>query len=710
MSSVSKPGDGNTRASSGVVVGVDVGGTFTDCIIMDSSADVIYIAKVSSTPEDQSTGVIDAIEHAWPGERWQFDTLVHGTTVATNAVIERRGDAVALVTTQGLRDVLEMRRRDRPHLYGLRGEYRPLVSRADVVEVAERVTGDGVIEAPVQLKDLQAVATRVRAGSYRVVVVSFVNSYANPSNEMAAKAFLRDALSADISVIAGSDITREYREFERTSTAVISAYVQPLVGSYLVSLERKVRARQYLSDVWVVQSNGGRMSVGVAADRSVNTILSGPAAGVVAGQRIAEGLGYRDVVTMDIGGTSVDIAVARDGRMATTAEAEIEFGIPLRLPMIDVHTVGAGGGSIAWIDREGLLRVGPQSAGAIPGPACYGRGGLLPTLTDAHVALGRIGEHQALGSEASRLRVQRELARRALAHLDSEIPGDTEEIAKSVIEVAVQIIAHSIRLATVERGIDPVDLTLVAFGGAGPLHACALMQEVGFRTCVIPRFPGITSALGCIMGDVRHDFIQTIGRPLDQLTQEGLTSIVAAQIADGHALLVREHVDPTSAASIVEADINYDRQTHSVSVPLAADALDPDAIRLAFENVYMRRFGKLFSHAAIILVNLRTSVIATAASILPSLSGVVRAGNIGPEAGSDDDGSPSAEDGQKSREVNLPGRTESWPVYSRHMLQTDTSLRGPAIIEQDDATTIVEPGFVASVTTDLSILIRTESQ
>jgi len=680
---------------SGVIVGVDVGGTFTDCIIVDQLTQQVRLAKVPSTPENQSRGLIHAVTEAWGDGPWRFEQLVHGTTVATNAVLERGGDAVAMIVTSGFRDVLEMRRRDRPNLYGLRGEYHPIVPRSLVFEVEERTDSAGQVETAVDREQLTQVAQLVRAGEVASVVVAFSNSYANPQNELDAVAHLKELLPSH-KVVAASEISREYREFERTSTAVVSAYVQPLIGRYFATLGTEVKKFGYPSDVWIVQSNGGRMSLEVASEHSVNTILSGPAAGVVAAQRIAELAGFTNAVTLDMGGTSLDVGVIIDGNVAMTPEAELEFGIPLRIPMVDVHTVAAGGGSIASIDREGLLTIGPRSAGAVPGPAAYGRGGLEPTVTDANVVLGRMEEGQALGSDAS-FTVNRELAVAAMRTLSNDLPGSAEEIARSVLDVTVRKISDAVRLVTVERGLSPADFTLLAFGGAGALHVCEVMREVGLRRALVPRFPGLTSALGCVLGDIQHDFVQTVDAPVSLLPLSELEAIVDGHVEKAHALLQRQNVDSTSSVVRVEADMSYDRQTHTVSVPLLRRGLDVESIRSAFEAAYERRFGRLFSEAAIILVNVRTYVIAPRGRV--SLGG--EPGDSTPQSAQ----SPESPAPTETRPVYTSEGIESWPVVMRESLSIGATILGPALIQQADATCVVERGITVTVDAQFNLIL-----
>ena len=685
------------------VVGVDVGGTFTDCVIFHSARNEVRISKLSSTPDDQAVAVVEAINWSWPRRAWDFDALVLGTTVATNAVLERRGGTVALITTLGFRDVLEMRRRDRPNMWGLRGHFEPIVPRRWSFEVAERVDSSGVVVAEPQHEEVRRVAEAIESADISSVVVSLVNSYANPVNEKTVVNFLRDYLVGRY-IVSASEVTREYREFERTSTAVVSAFVQPVVARYLESLQRQVRAEGYEKEVWVVQSNGGRMSLRIASDYCVNTILSGPAAGVVAGQRIGDWAGFTNVVTMDMGGTSLDVGVITDGQVAMTSESSVEFGIPIRLPMVDVHTIGAGGGSVAWMDAEGLLSVGPHSAGAVPGPACYGRGGSEATLTDANIVIGRLGDGQTLGSER-RLILNRDLASAALqSHFQDSLGGSPEEIADAIVEIAVRKIAHSISLVTVERGLDPRDYALVAFGGAGALHVCQVMREVGFRRAVIPRFPGLTSALGCILGAVRHDFTRSVGVRLGEMNPAQLESVVADHVETGRALLEQEGIDPASAVIGIKADMNYDGQTHILQVPLDRNHLNAKSIQQSFEETYIQRFGRAFPTGKIVVETIRTAVSAPPPPV--SFSGI----DVFVEDRQVATAPTSKPRPPHERKVWCGDGFEEWPVYERHTLgPTDSPLVGPLIVEQEDATCVVDRDFGMLVDPNLSLIIIDEA-
>ena len=474
-------------------VGVDVGGTFTDVFFLDEARGRIDIAKVPSTRGDQATGFIEGLRSkASPKE---IATVVHGTTVGTNALLERKGARTGIITTRGFRDVLEMRRRDRPTTWGLWGQFMPVVPRDLRLEVDERTLADGSIRQAVDPAAVQAAARALLASGAEAVAIVFVNAYANPDNERAALAALKDVWP-NAYVTASSDILPEIREFERTSTAALNAYLQPPVGSYLRKLEDRLKGDGFGGQLLIVQSNGGVMSVESAASRPVRTALSGPAAGVIACQHIAAAAGYPNVVTCDMGGTSFDVSLIAGGEPAMSAQTAIDFGMVVRAPMIEITTIGAGGGSIAWIDRGGILQIGPESAGSDPGPVAYGLGNDRPTVTDANVVMGRIDAERPIGGKLKRLDV--EAAKAAIEkHIAVPLGLDVMAAAEAIIRVANSRMAGAIRLVSIERGHNPRDFAAMPFGGGGALHVGALIKEVGLASALVPRYPGVTSALGC---------------------------------------------------------------------------------------------------------------------------------------------------------------------------------------------------------------------
>lgn len=675
-------------AASSIVVGVDVGGTFTDLFFHDEAAGTCRTHKLPSTRGDQSLGFLDGIAAGLAdGKAADFATLaavVHGTTVGTNALLERKGARTGIITTAGFRDVLEMRRRDRRQTWGLWGEFIPVVPRDLRLEVAERTLADGTVRVAVDAGAVKAAAAELRARGAEAVAVFFVNSYANPANERAALAALRQCWP-NAYVTASSEILPEIREFERCSTATLNAYLQPVVASYLAALDARLASAGSAAQLLIVQSNGGVMAVDTAARLPIRTALSGPAAGVIAAAHIADSAGFPNVITGDMGGTSFDVALIAAGRSVLAAQTTIDFGMVVRTPMIEITTIGAGGGSIAGLDRGGLLQVGPESAGSDPGPAAYGRGQARPTVTDANVVLGRINPERPIGGKLKRLDV--EAARRAVAeHVARPLGLDVMRAAEAIVRVANSRMAGAIRLVSIERGHDPKRFALMPFGGAGALHAGALMKEVGLASTLVPRFPGVTSALGCVIADMRHDFVRTVNRPLEALDFDALSAAVADIAAQGRDLIGRSGVRLDRVGAQVELDMSYVGQTHTVAVPLAipeAGRLSAALVRAAFDGAYHAAFGRLLDGIPVRVLTLRVAVVGARPkldlSILRPGEGSVAAARTG------------------ERAAWCDGTEHAAAIYDRLALPVGAEIPGPAILEQPDATTWIDPDLAARV-------------
>ena len=670
-----------------VVIGVDVGGTFTDLFFYDEASGTCRTHKVPSTRGDQSLGFLDGIA---AGLRTKDNGLgalaavVHGTTVGTNALLERKGARTGIITTAGFRDVLEMRRRDRPQTWGLWGSFEPVVPRDLRIEVEERTLADGTVRQPVDPAAVKDAARELLSRGADAVAIFFINAYANPANERAALAALREVWP-NAYVTASSEILPEIREFERCSTATLNAYLQPVVASYLKSLDERLRGAGSRAELLIVQSNGGVMSVDTASRLPIRTALSGPAAGVIAAGHIAESAGFPNVITGDMGGTSFDVALIAGGRSILSAQTTIDFGMVVRTPMIEITTIGAGGGSIAGIDRGGLLQIGPESAGSDPGPAAYGKGQTRPTVTDANVVLGRINPDRPIGGKLERLDI--EAARTAIAeHVARPLGLDVMAAAEAVIRVANSRMAGAIRLVSIERGHDPKRFALMPFGGAGALHAGALMKEVGLASTLVPRFPGVTSALGCVIADMRHDFVQTVNRPLDGLDLAALGASIGSAVKDGRTLLAHSGVRLEGMETVVELDMSYIGQTHTVSVPLAAAAegrVTEAAVRDAFAAAYRAAFGRLLDGIPLRVLGFRVAVIGKR----PKLDLSIMRPDGGTVAG--------AQTGERA--VWFDGKAHATPIYDRLALPVDAEIPGPAILEQPDATTWIDPDLVGRV-------------
>jgi N-methylhydantoinase A len=568
------------------------------------------------------------------------------------------------------------------------GEFIPIIDRDLRLEVDERVLADGTVRTPVNLSAVQDAARQLIAKGAQAVAIFFINSYANDENEKRAVEAVR-AIWPNEDVVASSEILPEIREFERVSTTALNAYLQPVVGSYLGKLQDALDGEGFKGTFHIVQSNGGVMSTKTARRLPVRTALSGPAAGVIAAAEIAKAAGFPNVITGDLGGTSFDVSLIADGRSVLAAQTTIDFGLVIRTPMIEISTIGAGGGSIAHVDKGGLLQVGPESAGSRPGPVCYGQGNERPTLTDANVVLGRINADRPIGGKLARLDV--EAAKAAIKKYVAKPLGiDTMAAAEAIVRVANARMAGAIRLVSIERGHDPSHFALMPFGGGGALHAGALVQEVGLQSALVPRFPGITSALGCVIADLRHDQVRTVNLMLDTLDAASLDRLMVSEGLAAERVVADAGVAVERIDIVYELDMHYMGQTHTIAVPLpvtlngSTTAISAETIRTAFERAYRASFSRLLPGIAMRMVTLRTAAIGRRPSFdLAALA---------PTAGA-------------TREAAARGTRPIWfgtdwqdaRIWSRLDLPVGTIIEGPAVLEQPDATTIVDPGLTARV-------------
>lgn len=665
------------------LVGIDVGGTFTDLFYVGDSGAAPLVLKVPSRPDDPSAAVMDALRQAGidGGGLTQF---LHGTTIATNALIERRGARCALLATRGFRDILELGRRDRPHTYGLGGKHEPLVPRDLRWEIDERVDHRGRVLAAVDEDAVRALARELVGEELETIVVSFLHSYVNPDHEERVRELLLE-VNPGWHVVTSNTVLREYYEFERTSTAVIQGYLQPLVTSYAQRLVARLRDWGFKNEALIMQSNGGLIPAERAGERAGHMLRSGPAAGVIAAARLAREAGFERVITGDMGGTSFDVAISFDGEPAEAETTLLDFRLPVRVPMLDVRTIGAGGGSIASIDRGGILQVGPRSAGSYPGPVAFGRGGTEPTVTDANVVLGRINPDRPIGADGGRL--DAEGARAALAALGAPLGLDAEATARAVLTVVNARMAGEIRLITVEQGHDPREFAFVAFGGAGPVHGAALLREMRIGTMLVPATPGVLCAMGCVVADVRHDLSQTIERTVPRagsdragrLEPAELTAVLDAQREEGERQLALDGLDLAAIEVAHFADMAYEGQIHRLRVPVEP-GWDEEQLRAAFVAQYEREYGVELGELDVVVVNARTIATGRRHAVPSPVTG--RA-----------DGPPAP---RGERLVCF----EDWvatPVYAREDILPGAELDGPLVVEQADTTVVIEPGMHVTV-------------
>src|SRR5438874_92355 len=660
-------------------IGVDVGGTFTDLLALHPERGVFRVAKVPSTPEDQSVGFIAGLS-VLETDLAAVAALIHGTTVATNAVLERKGARCGLITTAGFRDVLELGRRTRPNPYGMTGSFEALIPRDLRTEVPERIDAAGRVLTPLDEAAVRREVHRLRERGAEALVIHFIHAYANPAHEQRCAEIARE-IWPNRFVTLGSDILREVREFERGSTAALNGYVQPIVSRYLGRLSQNLRSAGLSKELLVMQGNGGMMAASTAVDLAVHTVLSGPAAGAIAAARIGVQAGFPNLVACDMGGTSFDVSLIAVGAAALSAEKDIAYGVPLRVPLVDIHTIGAGGGSIARITRAGLLQVGPESAGARPGPIAYGRGGTAVTVTDANLLLGRLNPDRLTGV-AGAAPMER-IGTAIEEQIGAPLGLDGTAAAAAVLAVTTNQLAHAIRLVSVEKGHNPRDFALFAFGGAGPLHAVEIARELGIPTVLVPRFPGLTSGLGCVLAPVRHDFVQSIGQPLADTTTAQIDGRFADQATAGRRLLDEDGVPLAEIVVRHEVDLLFRGQSHVFRVPVTVPGFDPATVLADFLQRYKARFDIELPQMTAVLVNLRPTVTARRAPVdLTIFASAIDGSGIPQPSG--------------MRQVRFNGGWFDTPIFDRASLGRGATLAAPAIVEQPDTTVVIDPGATAA--------------
>ena len=661
-----------------ISIAADTGGTFSDLIGINEDGQLTF-AKTLTTPDDPSRGIFDAIRKAGIDGR-SIDYFVHGSTVATNMLIERSGDRVGLITTRGFRDLLRIQRIVRPDSFDLHWvKPRHLVERSLSLEVAERIGSHGEEIEPLDEAGVLEAIDALKSQGVRAIAVSYLFSFLNASHERRTQELIRE-IYPEAYVSISSDVFPQWREYERTSTTVIDVYLKPRIETYLAGLEDEVE-RSGASGLLIMRSNGGVMTTASAKSRPVTMIQSGPAGGVIASLEIGRLMEIDSMMTVDVGGTSFDACLISSSVPATTTSTELEFGIPIANPMLDIRSIGAGGGSKAWIDPAGLLKVGPASAGADPGPACYGRGGVDPTSTDANVVLGRIDPAFKLGGDVA---LVREPAERAIGKLGEQLGFDGERTAAGILEIMNSNMAEAMRLLTIDRGLDPREFTLVAFGGAGPLHAADLASLLGMRRVVVPIYPGVFSALGALLADARFDYIRsriTFSRNIDpDVIESDFAELEERAAAD----FAREgFADPPRIVRSVE--FRYYGQNWELEVQFPAGKVTRQSIeesRLRFDAEHERQFGWSFPESDFELVNFRVTAVATRSTVeLPELE-------PGPLPAPARVGSAYFHDA---------GGFVPTPIYNRHEMSADNEIDGPAIVVEDDATTLIPPDWTARV-------------
>ncbi len=684
------PSAGYNAGRTSVIAGIDVGGTFTDLLVFDTDGHIV-VGKTPTTVENQAYGVMQALQESQVAVN-TIDTIVHGTTTTTNAVLERKLAKTGMITTAGFRDIIELGRRTRPQPYGMFGEFVPLIPRYLRLEVSERIDSTGDILTPLNEDEVRtAIATLLESGC-ESLVIHFLHAYANASHEQRA-AEIAAELWPNKYITTGHSLLSEYREYERGVTASVNAAVQPILHNYIERLQTELKAAGFNNDILVMNGNGGMVSAALVDRESAKTVMSGPASGVMAAAYTAKRAGIPDIITYDMGGTSSDVALILDAVPSVSHELEIEYAMPIHVPMVDVRTIGSGGGSIASINDAGLLQVGPESAGATPGPICYGRGGTKVTISDANLVLGRLNDKALFSVDND---ISKSDIRTAIdQQIAKPLSMPTDDAAGAILTIANNKMAGAVRMVSISRGHDPRDFALFAFGGAGPLHAVAIAKELGIPKVLVPARPGITNALGCVVADVRHDFVNTINRPLDSIDNQQLRQTLEAQSERGKTLIDAETIPIENIHYRYSADMQFIGQTHLLNVPIESTEITREQLQQHFEKVYLNRFHVELPEIRANLVNLNTTVIGNRAELdLQKL--------IDPNGRKQTPGEATI----STRPVWFAGQWHDCSVYQRELLPLDAIIDGPSIVEQMDTTIVIEPGCTARSDNDGNLIIE----
>jgi len=662
----------------------DIGGTFTDVAAFDEKSGRLILGKVLSTRARLADGISHGTEKA--GASFSDAAIfLHGSTIAINTMIERTGAKTALLTTEGFRDIYEIGRINRPDAYNLYfRKHVPLVERALRFEVRERVTAEGEIHIPLDEASVHAACERLEAAGVEAVAVMLLHSYVNPEHEVRVKEIVRRRLPHAF-VTASHELSREYREFERCSTAVANAYIGPVVSEYVHGIDQRLKQSGFEGSFLLVQSTGGLYESHQARTECVRMLESGPAAGVIGAQALCRELDLADAVAFDMGGTTAKAGVIYRGEALTTGAALIggyAQALPVQIPMMDIFEVGTGGGSIAALDASGALKVGPHSAGAEPGPACYGLGGARPTVTDANLVLGRLGADRFLSGE---MKLDPRAADRAIGeHIAGPLGLDVIRAAEGILRIAATAMSYAVKAVSTERGLDAAAFTLIAYGGAGPLHASAIAREIGMQRVVVPRAPGHFCAFGMLFSDLRYDFVRTWFARLADVSFDAIEKIYESLIADGKKALEASGVRVRRVGVARAADMRYVGQEHPVTVQLPAEVFrrrSRDALKRRFDEEHLRRYGTCAPEEPAEIVSLRATV--TGAMKKPRLERIARGGR-----------SPLSSAHRGKRKVYFAelGKSLATPSYAREGLRAGNRIEGPALVEEHASTTVLLPG------------------
>jgi N-methylhydantoinase A len=653
----------------GWVAGVDVGGTFTDIVLVNTSTGAVRIRKVPTTLANQAVAFVAGLADA--GAVAAIDHIVHGTTVGTNALLERRGAAAGLITSAGFRDILELGRRTRPHPYGMTGQFTPLIPRDVRLEVAERVDAQGNVVVALDADAVRLAGEALLASGCESVVVMFMHSYANPAHESDARDILQKFWPNDF-ISLSHEILPEAGEYERVTATAINALLQPLLKNYLARVENELEAAGFRKTLRVMQSNGGALNVATTVRQACRSVLSGPAGGAIAAAWIGRQVGAEFLVSADMGGTSFDVALIVDGQPALSERKDFAYGIPSRLPMIDIETIGAGGGSLIFMDEGGILQVGPQSAGSDPGPICYGRGGMRPTVTDANFLLNRIDIARILNATPPMAAVHS-----AFAALGEALGTTAEGAAEAALRVIDLNMAGAIRKISLEKGMDTRAFCLLPFGGAGPLHACSIAEHLFIPKVLVPPWPGVTSALGCVLAEVRHDATSTVHRRVDQVSKAELSALFARLRSQVLAVLAADGITPDDVVLQHEAALLYEGQARRFTVDLPTPDISPGELENLFRENYFARYGVAID-VGVRLISLRVRAAG------PGRGDLVFASETTSRGGAEREG-----------EMLFSGAWLPARIIHRAAIEPAQMIAGPARVDQDDTTTLIPPGWTA---------------
>ena len=663
-------------------LGIDVGGTYTDLVLFDEASKDMRMAKTPSTPGNLVEGVINGIM-ALDLDMSTVQLVVHGTTMGVNTVIQQNGAKTGLLTTAGFEDVLEIGTMSKPEMYNLfYRKPRPLVSREHRLGISERMTYEGEVLAAVDPEDVRTQAQRLVDDGVTAVAVATLHSYANPENEIEIARILKEDFP-DLNVSVSHEISNLRREFERTSTAVLNAYIAPPAKEYFEHLRSELYSRGFDGAVFIMKSNGGVMEVLTASRTPAHTLLSGPVAGSIAGKTLSAVTAKPNVITFDMGGTSCDISVILEGEPEAAFESQVE-GYPIMTPMVRITYLGAGGGSIAKIIGERSLRVGPESAGADPGPACYNQGGDLPTVTDANLVLGRLDPQSAL---AGGIALDSDLAASAIkTHIADRLGMSVKDAALGIVEIGCVKMAYAIREVTIEQGLDPRDFTLISFGGAGPMHTPFIASMVGIRQVIVPWSPGTLCGWGMLNTDLRHDVVQVVDYGGRQLNQSELADLFDRLEAQGRSTLIDQGVDANQLFTNRSIDMRYKGQEHTLTIPLASGPIDDNMLsnlRVLYNQTHERKYAHASPDEPVEFVNIRVEAVGE----------LDKPGLFVPKAMS----ANGAEAAVETRQVTFKEGDLPTVVYSREQLEPGMKIDGPAIVTEVGATTLVPPEFALSV-------------